>query len=111
MIPADWTDFVSATQPQHPISVQPTEMLGSIEDLLHARAITDALLNRFAASTSEAVEKEGHCAGKLSESLRSASRRELSLGSDRDRTEVSSHRHAGAADGQRSPAPRRGEER
>ena len=35
-------------------------MLGSIEDLLHARAITDALLNRLAASTSEAAEEESH---------------------------------------------------
>lgn len=111
MIPAEWTDFASASQPQHPISVQPTEMLGSIEDLLHARAIIDALLNRFAASTSEAVEKESHCAGKLSESLRSATRRELPLGRDQSRAEVSGHRHTGAADGRRSPAPRRGEER
>ena len=111
MIPAEWTDFASPAQPRHLVSLQTSEMLGSIEDLLHARAITDALLNRFAASTSEAVEKESHCAGELSESLRSATRRELSLGSDRGRAEVSGHRHVGAADGQRSPAPRRGEER
>ena len=111
MIPAEWTDFVSATHPQRPVSVQAYEMLGSIEDLLHARAITDALLNRFAASTSEAVEKESHCAEKLSESLRSAPRRELPLGSDRSRAEVSGRRHAGAADGQRNVAPRREEER
>ena len=111
MIPAEWTDFVSATHAKRPVSVQASDMLGSIEDLLHARAITDALLNRFAASASEAVEKESHCAEKLSESLRSAPRRELPLGSDRSRAEVSGRRHAGAVDGQCNVAPRREEER
>jgi hypothetical protein len=81
LIPADWTDFAFVTRPRQALSVHATATLGSIEDLLHARAITDALLNRLAAIPSEAAEKESTLARKPSESLRSASRRKLSLGS------------------------------
>ncbi len=83
LIPADWTDFISVTRPRQPVSIQATTSLGSIEDLLHARAITDALLNRLAAIKSEAAEKESTLARKPSKSLRSASRRKLSVGSPR----------------------------
>jgi hypothetical protein len=46
MIPAEWTDYASVSQPRQAVSEQNRAVLGSIEDLLHARAITDALLNR-----------------------------------------------------------------
>ncbi len=108
LIPADWTDFASETRPRQVLSVQATATLGSVEDLLHTRAITDALLNRLAAITSEAVE-ESPLAEKPSESLRSASRRNLSLGSPAGRATASGHRHPGTADRQRRPTPRRGE--
>ncbi len=111
LIPAEWTDFVSATRPRQAVSVRATATLGSVEDLLHVCAITDALLNRLAAITSEAAEKESPLAGKPTESLRSASRRKLSLGSPTGRATASGHRDAGAADRQRHPAPRQGEER
>ena len=111
MIPADWTDFVSLTRPRRAASMQATASLGCVEDLLHARAITDALLNRLTAIQSEATEKESPLARKPSESLRSASRRKLSLGSARGRATASGDRDAGTADRQRHPAPRRGEER
>ena len=111
MVRADWTDFVSVTGPRPTLSVHATAKLGSVEDLLHARAITDALLNRLAATKSEAAEKESPLARKSSESLRSASRRKLSLGSLRNRATASGHRHPGKDDRQHHPAPRRGEER
>ena len=66
MIPADWTDFSSMTRPPKAVSVRATAALGSIEDLLHARAITDALLNRLAAIAREAAEKESPLARKPS---------------------------------------------
>jgi hypothetical protein len=69
LIPADWTDFVVVTRPGQDLSARARATLGSIEDLLHTRAITDALLNRLAAITSEA-EKESPLARKPSESLR-----------------------------------------
>ena len=111
MIPADWTDFVSVTRPRQALSVQARAPLGSVEDLLHTRVITDALLNRVAAITSEAAEKESPLAGKPSESLRSASRGKLSLGSPAGRATASGHRHPGTVDRQRHPIPRRGEGR
>lgn len=80
LIPADWTDFVSVTGHRRVLSTS-AAALGTVEDLLRARAITDALLNRLAATKSEAAEKESPIAEKPSESLRSASRRKLSLGS------------------------------
>lgn len=83
MIPAEWTSFSSVARPPQAVSVDARATLGSVEDLLHARAITDALLNRLAAIKSEAAEKESPLARKLSKSLRSASRRKLSLGSPR----------------------------
>jgi len=109
MIPADWTDYSSATRPREAVSVQATAALGSIEDLLHARAIADALLNRLAATASEAAEKECPLASKPSESLRSASRGKQSLGSPAGRATASGHRRSGTADRQRHPAPRQGE--
>src|ERR1700687_296561 len=109
LIPADWTDFVSVPVPRQALSVQATGALGSVKDLLHTRAITAALLNRLAAITSEAAEKECPLAEKPSESLRSASRRKLSLGSPAGRATASGHRHPGTADRQRHPTPRRAE--
>ena len=109
MIPADWTDFSSMTRPRKAVSVRATAALGSIEDLLHARAITDALLNRLAAIAREAAEKESPLARKPSESLRSASRGKQSLGSPAVRATASGHLRPGAADRQRHPAPRQGE--
>jgi hypothetical protein len=80
LIPADWTDFFSVIRPRQDLTVQATATLGCIEDLLHTRAITDALLDRLAAITREAAEEESHSAGKPKESFRSASRRKQSLG-------------------------------
>jgi hypothetical protein len=111
MIPADWTSFPSSTLPQQTVSAEAGATLGSIEDLLHACAITDALLNRIAVITSEAVGKESPLAGKSSESLRSASRRKQSVGSPAGRATASSDRNPGTVDRKRHPASRRGEER
>jgi len=74
LVPADWTDFVSVTRPPQAVSMQATAAMGSVEDLLHAGAITDALLDRLAATQGEAAEKESPLARKPSKPLRSASR-------------------------------------
>ncbi len=110
LIPAGWTDFASVTESREALSVR-AATLGSVEDLLHARTITDALLNRLAATKSETAEKESPLARKPSESLRSASRRKLSVGSSAGRATASGHRHSGKDDRQRHSAPRRGEGR
>jgi len=88
LIPADWTDLVSAGR--RAVSMQ-TATLGSLEDLLHARAVVDALLSRLAAPESEnansAAKKEGSLATK-SEPLRPSSQRNLCVGNtgERDQT-------------------------
>ncbi len=82
LIPADWTDLASSTRPHRAISTQ-TTMLGSLDDLLHACAVVDALLSRLAAPQSEnansAAKKEGSLATK-SEPLRPSSQRNLRVG-------------------------------
>ena len=109
MIPAEWTDYASVSQSQQAVPVQNRALLGSIDDLLHARAITDALLNRLATLTSKAGEEESQRAAKPTESLRSASRRKRSLGSARARATTSGHRHPRAADRERHRGPKGGE--
>jgi len=82
LIPADWTDLASPS----PSIATPaaTTTLGSLEDLLHARALVDALLARLAPVTSEdgvsTTTKESACARQKSKPLRSSPRRNLPLG-------------------------------
>jgi Family of unknown function (DUF5372) len=104
LIPADWTDFVVVTCPGPKLSACAGGKLGSIEDLLHTCAVTDALLNRLAAITREA-EEESPLARKPSESLRSASRQKLSVGSPAGRATASGNRHPGKADPQQKMSP------
>ena len=54
LIPADWTDLPSAAQPQKGSSAQTAATLGSLEDLLHARTVVDALLSRIVTPVCEA---------------------------------------------------------
>jgi hypothetical protein len=82
LIPADWTDLAS---PAQSIGTPAATTLGSLEHLLHARALVDALLGRLAPVTSEdgisTTTKESACARKKSKSLRSSPRRNFTLGS------------------------------
>ena len=84
LIPADWTDLASAAQPQKGSSAQTAATLGSLEDLLHARTVVDALLSRIVTPACEAghspARKESHIARKISDPLRSSSRRNLPMG-------------------------------
>src|SRR5215471_13144603 len=81
LLPADWTDLASPTQS---FCAPAATTLGSLENLLHARAVVDALLGRLAPVTSEdgnsTTTKESACAGKKSKPLRSSPRRNLPLG-------------------------------
>ncbi len=110
LIPADWTDLVSAGR--RAVSMQ-TATLGSLEDLLHARAVVDALLSRLAAPESEnansAAKKEGSLATK-SEPLRPSSQRNLCVGNTGERRPDSRDRNPRTAHRQRScRQPRPGE--
>src|SRR5712691_283882 len=73
-IPADWTDLASHTHPVQPSSTPTATTLGSLEHLLHARAVVDAILGRLAPATSEdgLSTKESTLARHQSTPLRSS---------------------------------------
>ena len=115
MIPADWTDLASAAQPQKSLPVQTAESLGSLQDLLHARAVVDALLSRIVTFASEAgnspARKESPIAREISNPLRSSSRRNQPMGDSARGKETSRDRDSGTAHRQRTPGrPSQGEE-
>ena len=109
LIPVDWTDLASPAQPQRVRSAQTAATLGSVEDLLRARAVIDALLSRLAALQSEngkpPATKESPIARKQSEPLRSSSRRNLPVGSPTRRTQASRDRDPGTPHRERNPTP------
>jgi len=82
LIPADWTNLASPAPPLSAAS--PATTLASFEDLLHARTVIDALLDRLAPGSREdgnsLVTKESPVARKKSKPLRSSARRNRSLG-------------------------------
>jgi len=92
LIPADWTDLASPTQS---IGTPATTTLGSLKDLLHARALVDALLGRLAPVTSEdgisTTTQESVRARKKSKPLRSSPRRNLTVGNPPRGTQTTRH--------------------
>src|SRR5438034_4763654 len=96
LIPADWTDIAPTVQPLGAIAAEQTATFGSLEALLHARSVVDALLGRLAQPESEeansTVNKEGVLAAK-SESLRPSAQGNLCLGNPGKRTEDSRDRN------------------
>jgi len=96
LIPADWTDIAPTVQPLGAIAAEQTATFGSLEALLHASSVVDALLGRLAQPESEeansTVNKEGVLAAK-SESLRPSAQGNLCLGNPGKRTEDSRDRN------------------
>jgi len=96
LVPADWTDLVS---PAPTLAASSATTLGSLENLLHARAVVDALLDRIASATREAGHstKESARARHASQSLRSSPRPNLSLGNPGRSTHPAGHPDPGEA--------------
>ena len=98
LIPADWTDLALPTQLG---SASSAATLGSLEDLLRARALVDALLGRLAPATREdgncPATKESALARKESKPVRSSARRNRCLGNPSPETPSSRHPDPGAA--------------
>jgi hypothetical protein len=96
LIPADWTDFAPTVQPLGAIAAKQTATFGSLEALLHASAVVNALLGRLAQPESEeansTVNKEGVLATKP-ESLRPSAQGNLCMGNSGKRTEDSRDRN------------------
>jgi len=110
MIPAESTDFALPTQPERDPAAPRAQTLGSLEDLLHARAVVDALLSRLAAVANEDATKESPIARKKSEPIRSSPRRNVSLGNIGRRTQDRRDRNSGTTHREVSAQPGRGEE-
>jgi len=113
LIPADWTDLASPTPS---LSAPVATTLGSLENLLHARAVVDALLGRLASVTGEdansAATKESARARKKSEAVRSSPRRNVSVGNPPRKTPRPRHPDPGTTHGPgHSRRPRKEQER
>ena len=93
MVPAEWTDFALPTQSERTSSAAAT--IGSLEDLLHARAVVDALLSRLAVVANEDTATESPLARKKSEPVRSSPRGNVSLGNSARRTQDRRDRDSG----------------
>jgi len=107
MVPAEWTDFALTTQPERTSSTVPSVALtvGTLEDLLHARAVVDALLSRIAGVANQDPAQESPIARKQSEPVRSSPRRNLSLGNVGRRTQDRRHRNSGTTHREVSAQP------
>jgi len=103
LIPAEWTDFASRIQAQPTAPATGAATIGSLEDLLHARAIVDALLSRLPTFQRESKKlqatKESPIARSKSELVRSSAPRNLPVGNPargtqktRDRNSRTPHR-------------------
>ena len=107
LIPADWTDLAA---PAPSVGAPAATTLGSLEHLLHARAVVDALLGRLASITGEggnsATTKESAFARKQPKPIRSSPRRNPSLGNPPRGTQKSRHPDPGSA-----PRPGRSRQR
>ncbi len=111
LIPADWTDIAPTVQPLGAIAAKQTATFDSLEALLHASSVVDALLGRLAQPQSEeansAVNKEGILAAQ-SAPLRPSAQGNLCMGNPGKRTEDSRDRNPRKAHrpcGRRSPQP------
>jgi len=93
LIPADWTDLASPIQTFSAATA--TATLGSLENLLRARAVVDALLGRLAPVPGEdgnsTTTKESAWARKKPKPLRSSPRRNLPLGNPQRGTQKPRH--------------------
>jgi len=96
LIPADWTDLAPTGPPRGVIGAKQIATRDSLEALIHASALVDALLGRLAETQSEeadsAAEKEGILA-EPSESLRRSAQRSLCMGNPGERTQDSRDRN------------------
>jgi hypothetical protein len=99
LTPAEWTDFASRTPAPRTLLAPGTTTLGSLEDLLHARAIVDALLSRLPVLDREnrkvPATKESPIARKKSQPVRSSAPRNLPVGNTTRRTQAARDRNSG----------------
>ena len=98
LIPTEWTDLDSST-PGSPAVQNPH--LGFVTDLLHSRAVVDALLHRRATSDGhdeESVPEEKHHRATQSELSRPSYSGSPSLGNVEERTTNGGDRSSGTTD-------------
>jgi hypothetical protein len=99
LIPADWTDYAPAS----PLRVSDNHLIGSLEDLLQLRFLTDALLQRAATSATQSVlQQESHAATE-SELHRYPGSGDVLVGSTERRAQADRNRNPRTLNDQRSP--------
>jgi hypothetical protein len=101
LMPVEWTDLDSFKQDSLAAPKQNTH-LGSLTDLLHARAVVDALLKRAAsrANDEKSADEENNDLAAHSEFLRHPHSRIPSLGNAGERANQANDRRSGATDQQ-----------
>jgi hypothetical protein len=100
-IPACWTDLKTAPDQAPAANIDQPALLGTLSQLLHTRAIVDALLHRREASDDEGLQTgEEECKGGATEPARSAAtqRQRGSLAHTRRSTKSRSGSDLGAPD-------------
>ena len=100
LIPREWTDL--ALPPQESVAqAKPNAHLGSINDLLHARAVVDALLSRRTSEIGrdeKSVDKENTCRATHVELSRHPHSENSDMGNAGGRTKSFGHRSSGTTD-------------
>ena len=100
LIPTEWTDLGASPQ-SAPASADPDLHLGSVRDLLHARAVVDALLDSRTSSHSsdaKSVGEENHSVATASELSGHPNSRDPNMGKPGKRAKNTGDRTSVAAD-------------
>ena len=100
LIPVEWTDLDAFPQ-SPPAPPKPNTHLGSVRDLLHARAVVDALLKRRTpshGSGEKSVGEESHYLATHSELSRHPHPGNPGLGNDGKRAKDGGDRSSGSTD-------------
>jgi hypothetical protein len=100
LIPTEWTDFKVPLQ-DSPAQAKLNSRLGSIHDLLHARGVVDALLNRRTAqigSDEKSADEENAHRATHAELSRHPHSGNSDMGSAGGGTETLGHRSSGTTD-------------
>ena len=100
LIPTEWTDL-GASQQTAPASTNLNLHLGTVRDLLHARAVVDALLHRGTSShgsDAQSVGEENYSVATPSEFSGHPHSRDPNIGKPGKRAKNTGDRTSGAAD-------------
>ena len=100
LIPREWTDLQALSQNSLD-QAKPNTQLGSVQDLLHARAVVDALLSRRTSEIGrdeKSVDEENTCLATHAELSRNAHSGDAGMGNAGGETNHLGHHRSGTTD-------------